>query len=515
TWAAGTGGASWDSAKHVLVIPAGDYLVFDSAWKSASPTASGTFYGANPGLSIVLDGDCAIAISNVVAVSGNAENGVNSVIDLAGHDLALELIGRNTFSVKVETQNIGPAIHVPAASSLTIDGTGSLYAHVYGGAPACIGSNYKEESGSITINGGTVGANHQDLDKCRKGGSPGVNGAAIGCGGAANAGRITINGGVVAATNECWGAGIGAGGNYNGDGHDTTEVAAVAGAGAFDILIAGGTVTAVGGRDGGSGIGGGHSYRRGSTTGACTSHCPIRILGGTVAATAGSSSTATCGTSAIGAAMANAGAAVVVDGAATVIANAGNANNQNTVSGYNPVSAGSLSFTCRDGVEAGAEGHVFFSASGSASVKDVMPESEEALAALPWATYTKDAVRQALQRASNSSGGTDYSFAAGTQSAALEGLPITAFSLDGSVAHFTYARTTGEPTDAQIEAFSAWFAAFGEDVVALARTDLAETSATPLAQDAGTAADNGDGTASFAVTLAEPLAPAQFFQIAW
>ena len=526
-------GCSWDRAKNVLRLEAGEYLVWDSAWNAGKPAASGSFYNSNPGLSIILGGDCSVTVSNVVAVSGKSENGVNSVIDLDGHDLELSLRGSNVFSVKVETQNIGPAIRVPAESSLVIDGDGSLYAHVYGGAPACIGSGYAEDSGKIVVRGGSVAAFHQDFDKCRKNGQPGLNGAAIGSGGAGNAGRIEIRGGSVAATNEAWAAAIGAGANYNGDGNDDVASGpAVAGAGAFDILVAGGAVSAAGGYDGGAALGGGHSFRRDSGKGACESACPIRIAGGTVIAKAGSLQSGknfheTCGASAIGASMFNAGAAVVIDAAASVTILPASTNpryNHNVVSGSNPVSPGSLSFSCADA--SSADGHVFLSTAGDSKLADVMPAGAAARESLPWFAFLKPAVASALSSAANSSSGIDYSLSfdpgsavagAASSPAALEGLPITAFSIDGATARFTYTRPSDVPAEhpAAIAAFSAWFAAFGGDVVAFARTSLSETESDVLPPDEATPVDNGDGTASFSVTLPTPLAPARFFQLAW
>lgn len=519
-------GCSWDAQNHVLSLPSGEYFVWDGAWNAGKPASSGSFCGKNPGLSIVLSGDCSIAVSNVVAVSGASGNGVNSVIDLAGHDLSLALCGANVFSVKVESQEIGPAIHVPAGSRLSIDGDGSLYAHVYGGAPACIGSNHAEDSGQIVINGGTVAAVHQDYSGCRKGGASGLNGAAIGSGGAGNAGAIVINGGRVAATNECWGAAIGAGANYNGDG------LAVSGAGAFDVTVTGGTVVAVGGRDGGCGIGGGHSYSRADATGACARSCPIRILGGSVTASAGllgekGSFHAECGASAIGASMFNAGAALVIDESAVVTilsASKNAAYNHNVVSGYSPAAPGSISVTC---TSSAPDGHAFLVTSGTAkdNVADVLP-ADEAAAALPWFVFSKPAIKTSLVRSpAPSGGGVAYSLdpaAAGMDAAEfaaasgrLEGLPITAFSLDGNLARFAYSRVSSAPTAEDVAEFSAWFAAFGGKVVALARNAVTATEADVLRPDAGSAADNGDGTASFSVALPTPLPSSQFFQIAW
>ncbi len=510
-------GCAWEPSSQRLALDAGEYFLFDSAWNPSKPDQSGTFYDATPGLNVVLGGDASITISNVVAVTRTESSAcTNSVIDLAGHDLALTLCGANRFSVRGEAPDIRAAIHVPASSSLSIGGDGSLYAHVYGGAPACIGSNCAEDSGTIRILGGTVAANHENLSKCRL--DTGFTGAAIGSGAGGNAGRVEIFGGSVTARSEAWAAAIGAGANYKGD---QGKNPAIPGAGAFDILISGGSVTATGGSDGGCGIGGGHSYDRASETGACTIPSAIRILGGTVAAAAGElgDGRAACASSAIGASMRNAGASVVVDSAATVSTTANSSQNNPVVSGAAPVFPGSLSFTCASGA---SDGHAFLSTPARASVKNVMPADAAARAALPWHVFTRDAILDVLQVSGSGSKGYEYAFPAfavgSDESAAvgaLSGLPITAFSLDGDVARFTYSRVGGTPSTADIAAFSAWFAAFGADVAVLARDSLPETTSTVLAPDPGTAVDNGDGTASFDLTLDAPVAPRRFFQLAW
>ena len=507
-------GCEWDSPSQRLALDAGEYFLFDSAWK---PDQSGTFYDATPGLNVVLGGDASITISNVVAVTRTESSAcTNSVIDLAGHDLALTLCGANRFSVRGEAPDIRAAIHVPASSSLSIGGDGSLYAHVYGGAPACIGSNCAEDSGTIRILGGTVAANHENLSKCRL--DTGFTGAAIGSGAGGNAGRVEIFGGSVTARSEAWAAAIGAGANYKGD---QGKNPAVPGAGAFDILVSGGAVTATGGKDGGCGLGGGHSYDRASEAGACAVPGRIHILGGAVSAEAGElgENRASCASSAIGASMRNAGASVVVDSAATVSTTANSSQNNPVVSGAAPVFPGSLSFTCASGA---SDGHAFLSTPARASVKDVMPADAAARAALPWHVFTRDAILDVLQVSGSDSKGYSYflpEFAPGSETAAavgaLSGLPITAFSLDGDVARFTYSRVGGTPSSADIAAFSAWFAAFGADVAVLARDSLPETTSTVLAPDPGTAVDNGDGTASFDLTLDAPVAPRRFFQLAW
>lgn len=512
-------GCSWNASAQQLRLPAGDYFVFDTAWEENNPEQFGSFYDANPGLNIVLEGDSSIVLSNVVAVTrtGTAVC-TNSVIDLNGFDLSLTLCGANRFSVRGESSNIRAAIHVPDSSRLSIDGDGSLYAHVYGGSPACIGSNYGENSGTIIINGGTITADHQDLSSCRR--DVGLNGAAIGSGGAGNAGKIEIRGGTVVATSEAWAAGIGAGANYNGD---KNSGYGVSGAGMFDILITGGSVTATGGYNGGCAIGGGHSFRREDGEGAVAKVCPIRILGGSVTATAGYLQTGknfheNCNSSAIGASMWNAGAALVIDAAATVAILPATSNSQfnhNVVQSNCSTVSGSIAVTCAAGV---SDGHAFLTTTAQSRLPDVMPADGNSTKT-PWFVVSKSGVNDSIVRTLKNSGNVEYSLdsAASPSSLAgvLSGLPITAFSIDGNTARFTYSRVGGTPSQADIAEFSAWFAAFGADVAILARNSILETSITTLAPDPGTSIDNGDGTASFYLTLDSPLAPERFFQLAW
>ena len=169
---------------------------------------------------------------------------------------------------------------------------------------AGIGSRYKVDSGSITINGGIVTATGRDYGAGIGGGYRGAgesitinggivtgtgeeDGAGIG-GGYFGAGKsITINGGIVTGTGRDYGAGIG--GGYSGAGESITiNGGIVTGTGEEDgagigggcggagrnITISGGTITATG-EQGGAGIGGGYSGAGESIT----------INGGTVTAT--------------------------------------------------------------------------------------------------------------------------------------------------------------------------------------------------------------------------------------
>ena len=133
---------------------------------------------------------------------------------------------------------------------ITAEGTtylGSLNQD-YAGA-AGIGSKNKRTFGNITINGGTITAYGSYK-------SPGIGPAAM----EGECGSITINGGTIKAYGGEYGAGIG-----GGDGHHGGS-----------ITINGGTIEAKGGKEG-AGIGGGEDGSGGD----------IHITGGTVTATGG------------------------------------------------------------------------------------------------------------------------------------------------------------------------------------------------------------------------------------
>ena len=171
-------------------------------------------------------------------------------------------------------------VNVGAGNSLTIygqsDGTGKLTA-TGGVFQAGIGGN-SNQSGTITINGGTVTATGGD------------GGAGIGGGKEDEGGTITINGGTVNATGSTDAAGIGGGGGGNGG----------------NITINGGTVTATGSTtpySGSAGIGGGGVYGSGGT---------IIIRGGTVIANG-------AGGAGIGGGSSGAGGTITISGG-TVIA---------------------------------------------------------------------------------------------------------------------------------------------------------------------------------------------------
>lgn len=187
------------------------------------------------------------------------------------------LSGDNTVSSRpVDLDYSGavhPGIYIPQDYTLTIDGTGSLFAssltdNIGTGGAAGIGgmanSNYK--CGSIVINGGTITAT----------GSA----AGIGAGISNGCGTITINGGTVTATGGNGSAGIGAAGMTNRTMNDSP---------CGDILITGGTVVATGGTNGttngGAGIGAGCAT--GSASKVTSTVASITITGGNVTATGG------------------------------------------------------------------------------------------------------------------------------------------------------------------------------------------------------------------------------------
>ena len=129
--------------------------------------------------------------------------------------------------------------------------------------PYSAGLQKNGTNGSLTIQGGTAGTGILN--------ATGSNGGA-GIGGSSDrpSGNIIINGGIITARSSVNGAGIGGGynGSYSGDGSN--------------ITISGGSVTAIGGPDGGAGIGGG-MHGNGSD---------ITISGGSVKAVAGTNANA-------------------------------------------------------------------------------------------------------------------------------------------------------------------------------------------------------------------------------
>ena len=131
----------------------------------------------------------------------------------SGAEVNLTIEGVNT----IMSTRSKAGIQVPDGAMLTIDGTGSL--NVRGGeyGSAGIGGAFCENSGTITINGGTVSATSVSSGSYHDGAGIGGGGAGIifffyeGIGGFGS--KVTINGGVVNAStaSESGAAGIGGG----------------------------------------------------------------------------------------------------------------------------------------------------------------------------------------------------------------------------------------------------------------------------------------------------------------
>ncbi|MDR2584945.1 MAG: prolipoprotein diacylglyceryl transferase [Prevotellaceae bacterium] len=138
-------------------------------------------------------------------------------------------------------------IQVPAGTTLSIDGSGTLEAKG-GDFGAGIGGGNNLSAGAITINSGVITATSS------------WSGAGIGGGNKGNGGNIAINGGVITAISNMGDGGAGIGGGANGN--------------AGNITITNGTVVAKG--KGAAGIGGGYGSSNGM----------ICITGGTIEATA-------------------------------------------------------------------------------------------------------------------------------------------------------------------------------------------------------------------------------------
>lgn len=192
---------------------------------------------------IVNGGTHTITLENVTINPDGFLSNAYSAMDITDNaEVTLILEGNNTLNGHLNH----PGIWVDAGTSLTIEGTGSLYAAALGGtagngaAGIGSGSGTNTNFGDITINSGTVEAYGT------------VGGAGIGggyeTGNGTATGDITINGGYVKAVGgSIWGdssagAGIGAGENANYGG---------------TITITGGVVYAASGKDDMPSIGGG------------------------------------------------------------------------------------------------------------------------------------------------------------------------------------------------------------------------------------------------------------------
>ncbi len=186
-------------------------------------------------------------------VRGNVTRGTITV------EGSVNLILTDGAKLTVYGADYWPGIDVKDGNSLTIwgqhFGTGELVATGGFGSAGIGGGDYYSDSGTVTINGGTVTA------------TGGINGAGIGGGSDGENGLVTVNGGMVTANGGFGAAGIGYGGFGVSD-----EIITNRGM----VTIAGGMVTATGGVYG-AGIGGVYWRDGGAVT----------IAGGTVVATGG------------------------------------------------------------------------------------------------------------------------------------------------------------------------------------------------------------------------------------
>ena len=221
-----------------------------------------------------------IAAGATVTLSGLDLTNISTSNHWAGltclGDATIILADGTTNKVKGGHQNF-PGIYVPAGSTLTIMGTGSLEAECGGsegsGYAAGIGAGSFEiqgtttwlDCGNIVILSGTIVAKGD------------LKGAGIGGAEGTSCGDITISGGNVTATGGKYVAGIG-GGESNSNRPSNCG----------NITISGGTVIATAGSnnyEGAAGIGGGSVSASSGTTANCGG---ITISGGTVTATGGS-----------------------------------------------------------------------------------------------------------------------------------------------------------------------------------------------------------------------------------
>ena len=209
----------------------------------ATVTVTGNNGAGGRRIEIAENATAAVTLNGVTMFTRDANQ--SPLLLNAGAILNLTVTGTNYLTASGESAGAG--IQVPEGTTITVNGTGTLYVKSDEGNGAGIGGGNTQSGGNITINSGTVDAR----------GSGG--GAGIGGGNGGNGGTVTINGGGVTAIGSFSGAGIG--GGLNGTGGTVT--------------ITGGTVSASGGGAAGAGIGGGRHGDGGT----------INITGGTVTAT--------------------------------------------------------------------------------------------------------------------------------------------------------------------------------------------------------------------------------------
>ena len=210
-----------------------------------------------------------VTLNNVDINGDNNFDGAFPGITCNG-DATLTLEGMNT--VRGCKKSGYPGIFPKREKTLTINGTGKLYAYGNGKGAAGIGGGYNYRScGNIVIESGEITA-IATSDHGAGIGSSGILGEDNGCG------NITITGGKVTATGGNYAAGIGTGqasGNY-----------ALKNIQCGDITISGGTVTATGGYSA-AGIGLGYTGQGYSYTATINNKCgAITITNGVTSVTA-------------------------------------------------------------------------------------------------------------------------------------------------------------------------------------------------------------------------------------
>ena len=272
----------------------GLYLARDGEVLSGTPAA---------GCAVAVEAGATVTLRDFVLESDWSIAGRPPLFALGDATLLLE--GSNVVSTYVENL---PAVHVPAGSTLVLDGSGSLDAFAMANDGAGIGGGSSLPCGTVVVRGGVVRA---------AGGrsAPGIGGCVGGpCDG------ISIEGGTVEATGGDDAAGIGSGsedvcGDISISGGSVTAAGGYEGAGigsgawaeCGDISISGGVVKATGGSNA-AGVGAGHD----GTCGA------VSVSGGIVFAEGGSDAPG------IGSGLSGACGAVSIDAGVTrVVADAG------------------------------------------------------------------------------------------------------------------------------------------------------------------------------------------------
>ncbi|MBR4251473.1 MAG: InlB B-repeat-containing protein, partial [Kiritimatiellae bacterium] len=201
---------------------------------------------------VVVSNDMALAARDLVLAFTNLASASHPVIALApGVSASLALEGSNS----LHAIGMDAAVNVPAGTSLTISGDGSLLAEA-ANAGAAIGGNEKEAAGRIEIASGTVAARSWS-------------GAGIGGGHRADGGEAAISGGTVTAISR-FGAGIGGG---SGD-----LAMSVPGGAGGTVEISGGLVSVSAGVPDGTGVGDSAGIGGGSFGAAAH----VTVTGGTV-----------------------------------------------------------------------------------------------------------------------------------------------------------------------------------------------------------------------------------------